>query len=113
MCISSIKANKENIMMYIYTFINLGILVSISIILALLGNGAIRIGIDLFSRADFWNASVVGMLHPLVITKGLIFDGCSVMISLAVIFLGPLARIYLSDTSSGLIKKSEVIVLYF
>jgi len=39
----------------------------------------------------FGSASVIGMLNPLVLAPGLIFDGRSVMISLSGIFFGPLA----------------------
>ena len=37
------------------------------------------------------SAAVIGMLHPLVVAPGLIFDGRSVIISLCGLFFGPLA----------------------
>ena len=71
---------------------NLSILVSISIISAFIGqrgnkekNNAVLQGLL------FGSAAVIGMLHPLVVTPGLIFDGRSVMISISGIFFGPIA----------------------
>lgn len=73
---------------------NLGILVSLSII-----SGFVELrSYDKRSRAllqglIFGSASVIGMLNPLVVSPGLIFDGRSVMISLSGIFFGPLASV--------------------
>jgi diguanylate cyclase (GGDEF)-like protein/PAS domain S-box-containing protein len=39
----------------------------------------------------FGTAALIGMMHPLVLGPGLIFDGRSVMISLCGLFFGPLA----------------------
>ena len=39
------------------------------------------------------SASVIGMVHPLILAPGLIFDGRSVMISLSGLFFGPLASV--------------------
>lgn len=71
---------------------NLSILVSISIISGYIGNYGNKNGnIKVLQGLLFGSASVIGMLHPLVVAPGLIFDGRSVMISLAGLFFGPLA----------------------
>lgn len=71
---------------------NLGILVSISIISGFVGQGGKKDrNISILQGFIFGSASVIGMLHPLVVTPGLIFDGRSVMLSLAGLFFGPLA----------------------
>ena len=71
---------------------NLGILVSISIISGFIGHRGNRDwNRSILQGLIFGSASVIGMLHPLVVTPGLIFDGRSVMISLAGLFFGPLA----------------------
>lgn len=41
----------------------------------------------------FGTVAVIGMLYPFVITKGIIFDGRSVVINLATFFFGPLTGI--------------------
>jgi len=73
---------------------NFGILISISIISGFIGQ---RNNNDwkrsVLQGAIFGSASVIGMLHPLVLAPGLIFDGRSVMISLAGLFFGPLASV--------------------
>ena len=40
----------------------------------------------------FGGAAVIGMMKPLVLGPGLIFDGRSVMLSLCGLFFGPVAR---------------------
>jgi diguanylate cyclase (GGDEF)-like protein/PAS domain S-box-containing protein len=71
---------------------NLSMLVSISIISGYIGHHRIKsFNKVLFQGLLFGSASVIGMLHPLVVTPGLIFDGRSVMISLSGLFYGPLA----------------------
>ena len=73
---------------------NLGILVSISIISGFIGHrGNKDWSQSIIQGLIFGSASVIGMLHPLVVTQGLIFDGRSVMISLAGLFFGPLASV--------------------
>lgn len=71
---------------------NLGMLVSLSIISGFVGHkwktGWCK---SLSQGAIFGVASMIGMLHPLILAPGLIFDGRSVMISLAGFFFGPLA----------------------
>lgn len=71
---------------------NLSILVSISIISSFIvyrGNNEWRRTI--LQGVLFGSAAVIGMLNPLVVAPGLIFDGRSVMISLSALFFGPLA----------------------
>ena len=71
---------------------NLGILVSISIISGFIGHrGKKDRNSALLQGLLFGSASVIGMLHPLVVAPGLIFDGRSVMISLSGLFFGPIA----------------------
>lgn len=71
---------------------NLSILVSISIISGFIGyRGNKDWSRALLQGVLFGSASVIGMLHPLTVAPGLIFDGRSVMISLSGLFFGPLA----------------------
>jgi diguanylate cyclase (GGDEF)-like protein/PAS domain S-box-containing protein len=71
---------------------NLSILVSISIISGFIGHrGNKDWSRALLQGVLFGSASVIGMLHPLTVAPGLIFDGRSVMISLSGLFFGPLA----------------------
>jgi len=73
---------------------NLSILVSIS-----LAAGLIPRSLDkprqegLMQGLLFGLATMAGMLHPLTLSPGLIFDGRSVMISLAAAFFGPWAAV--------------------
>ena len=52
--------------------------------------GATRWG-DPLQGMLFGASAVIGMMHPLVLGPGLIFDGRSVMISLCGLFFGPAA----------------------
>ena len=71
---------------------NLGILVSISIISGFIGyRGNKDLNSTLLQGLLFGSASMIGMLHPLILAPGLIFDGRSVMISLSGLFFGPIA----------------------
>lgn len=71
---------------------NLGILVSISIISGFIGHcGNKDLKGTLIQGLLFGIASMIGMLHPLIVAPGLIFDGRSVMISLSGLFFGPIA----------------------
>jgi len=71
---------------------NLSIIISISIIAGFIGHqGSKDWKISLLQGLIFGCASVIGMLNPLVVAPGLIFDGRSVMISLSGLFFGPLA----------------------
>ena len=68
---------------------NFGIIVAIAIIS---GNiGKTKKYAVYYQGIIFGIASLIGMLHPLVISKGLIFDGRSVMISLSGAYFGPIA----------------------
>lgn len=81
--------------MYVELILNLSLLVAISVVSSLIsqrwtrGNrtGAIIQGVL------FGFAAVFGMLKPLVLGPGLIFDGRSVMLSLCALFFGPWAAI--------------------
>ncbi len=71
---------------------NLSLLVALSVVSSFIGQrwrsgrrGAILQGVL------FGTTTVIGMLHPLVLSPGLIFDGRSVMISLCGLFFGPVA----------------------
>lgn len=71
---------------------NFGTLASLSIISGFIGyteNKSLRK--TLYQGVLFGIASIIGMLHPFVLSPGLIFDGRSVMISLCGLFFGPLA----------------------
>lgn len=71
---------------------NLGMLVSLSIISGFVGHKWKTGWYESLSQgAIFGFASMMGMLHPLILAPGLIFDGRSVMISLAGLFFGPVA----------------------
>ncbi|WP_027398767.1 HD domain-containing phosphohydrolase [Anaerovorax odorimutans] len=71
---------------------NLGILVSISIISGFIGHrGDKDWHSSIYQGLIFGSACIIGMIHPLVILPGLIFDGRSVMLSLSGLFFGPLA----------------------
>lgn len=71
---------------------NLGILVAISFISSFIGHrGDKDWNRSLLQGVLFGSASIIGMLHPLVVVPGLIFDARSVMISISALFFGPLA----------------------
>ena len=73
---------------------NFGILVSISIISGFIGERRNKYWVSaLFQGLLFGSAAVIGMLNPLVVAPGLIFDGRSVMISLSGLFFGPVAAV--------------------
>jgi len=72
---------------------NLTLLVSLSIV-----SGYIETRWSRYNRMGvvlqgmlFGGAAVIGMLYPLTIKPGLIFDGRSIMVSLCALFFGPLA----------------------
>lgn len=74
---------------------NFGILIAISIISAfILQQEKIKTKLmKILQGLLFGTAAVIGMLNPFVLREGLLFDGRSVMISLAGLFYGPLAAI--------------------
>jgi PAS domain S-box-containing protein len=71
---------------------NLALLVALSVVSGFIGQ---RWKLDvrgaLLQGVIFGSAAVIGMLRPLVLAPGLIFDGRSVMISLCGLFFGPAA----------------------
>lgn len=73
---------------------NFGILASLSIISGFIGQtGNKSMKKTLLQGVLFGTASIIGMLHPFVLSPGLIFDGRSVMISLCGLFFGPYAAV--------------------
>ena len=71
---------------------NLALLVALSVVSGFIGQRwkpGIRRAI--LQGVIFGSAAVIGMLRPLVLAPGLIFDGRSVMISLCGLFFGPTA----------------------
>ena len=70
---------------------NLSILISISIISGFIEQKENKEYRAVINGVLFGSAAVIGMLNPLVVTSGLIFDARSVIISLAGLFFGPLA----------------------
>jgi len=77
-------------MIFIDLIYNLALLVALSVVSGFIGQrwkhelqGVILQGVV------FGSAAVIGMLRPLVLAPGLIFDGRSVMISLCGLFFGP------------------------
>jgi diguanylate cyclase (GGDEF)-like protein/PAS domain S-box-containing protein len=71
---------------------NLGVLVAISIISGFIGQQGNRyLSKSILQGLILGSASVIGMFHPLVVSPGLVFDGRSVVISLAGLFFGPLS----------------------
>ncbi|AET68366.1 PAS domain S-box/diguanylate cyclase (GGDEF) domain-containing protein [Desulfosporosinus orientis DSM 765] len=73
---------------------NLSILVSISIISGYISYRREKNQIsDCLQGVLFGSACIIGMLHPLVVAPGLIFDGRSIMISIVGFFFGPIAGI--------------------
>ncbi len=81
-------------MIYLELLYNFGVLIALSVISGFAGSrwreGR---GAALLQGLLFGCAAVIGMLRPLVWEPGLIFDGRSVMISLAGLFFGPLAAL--------------------
>ncbi len=71
---------------------NLGMLASLSILSGFLGGEETeRRGKILLQGVLYGTASVLGMLKPLVLAPGLIFDGRSVMLSICGFYFGPAA----------------------
>ena len=71
---------------------NLGILVSISILAGFINtNKKFYKYKILLQGVLFGSASILGMLNPLVLSPGLIFDGRSVMLSICGFYFGPIA----------------------
>ena len=71
---------------------NLGMLASLSILSGFIGADGERRGRKLLMQgALYGTASILGMLHPLVLAPGLIFDGRSMMLSVCGFFFGPVS----------------------
>jgi len=71
---------------------HLSILVSLSIISGFINYRASKeMSKPLLQGILMGSAAVIGMIHPLVVAPGLIFDGRSVIISLCGLFFGPLS----------------------
>lgn len=82
-------------MIYVDLIFNLGLLVSLSILSAIINKHCpytTRSGL-LLQGLLFGTVAVFGMMRPLVLSPGLIFDGRSIMISLCALFFGPLATL--------------------
>lgn len=78
-------------MIYIDLIKNLSLLVAISVVSVFIGQKQLHRFERLIQGLTFGTVTVIGMLSPLVLGPGLIFDGRSVMISLCGLFFGPLA----------------------
>ncbi len=80
-------------MKYIDLLLNLALLVALSVVSGFIDRRWPRVQKKgaLTQGLLFGGASIIGMLRPLVMAPGLIFDGRSVMISLCAFFFGPLA----------------------
>ncbi|KAF0159422.1 MAG: PAS/PAC sensor hybrid histidine kinase [Syntrophaceae bacterium] len=80
-------------MVYLDLITNLALLVALSVVSGFIDKRwprSTRLGV-LMQGALFGGAAVIGMLHPLNMGPGLIFDGRSVMVSLCALFFGPWA----------------------
>jgi PAS domain S-box-containing protein len=80
-------------MVYLDLILNLALLVALSIVSGFIEKRCPRSRPwgPLFQGLLFGGATVLGMLRPLVLGPGLIFDGRSVMLSLCALFFGPWA----------------------
>jgi PAS domain S-box-containing protein len=82
-------------MIYLDLILNLSLLVSLSIISGFIEtrwSRQTRLG-QVLQGLLFGSVAVIGMLRPLVLAPGLIFDGRSIMISLCAFFFGPWAAL--------------------
>jgi two-component system, sensor histidine kinase and response regulator len=79
---------------FIDILFNLGILISFGIISGVILQ-KMRAGLkkEIIQGVVYGTASLIVMLNPVIIAKGLIFDGRSVMISLASLFFGPVTAV--------------------
>ena len=108
-------------MIYLDLIFNLSLLIALSIISGFIEKRWTRdtsLGV-LLQGVLFGGAAILGMLHPLNLGPGLIFDGRSIMVSLCALFFGPWAvavagtltiglRLFLGGT--GMITGSLVIL---
>ncbi|MFO7568880.1 MAG: PAS domain S-box protein [Smithellaceae bacterium] len=82
-------------MMYLDLILNLALLVALSVVSGFIDkrfSRDTRTGV-LLQGFLFGSVAVIGMLRPLVMGPGLIFDGRSVMLSLCAFFFGPAAAL--------------------
>jgi len=80
-------------MIYVDLILNLTLLVSLSVVSGFIDHRwprSSRVGV-LLQGGLFGGAAVLGMLRPLNLAPGVIFDGRSVMVSLGALFFGPWA----------------------
>ena len=80
-------------MIYIDLIYNLSLLVALSVISGFIENRwnrNTRLGV-LMQGALFGGVAILGMLRPLNLAAGLLFDGRSIMLSICALFFGPLA----------------------
>jgi PAS domain S-box-containing protein len=80
-------------MVYLDLILNLALLVALSVVSGFIGQRwprHTRAGV-LLQGALYGSAAVIGMLRPLDMGSGLIFDGRSVVLSLVALFFGPWA----------------------
>lgn len=79
-------------MIFVDLIYNLALLVALSVVSGFIGQRwKYELRGELLQGLVFGSAAVIGMLRPLVLAPGLIFDGRSVMISLCGLFFGPAA----------------------
>lgn len=77
--------------MYVDLIHNLALLVALSVASGFIGRRWAGRSEPVLQGLLFGSVTVIGMLNPMVIRPGLIFDGRSVMISLCGLFFGPVA----------------------
>ncbi len=85
----------QQILPYVDLVLNLSLLVALSVLSGFIDKrlpGTSRSG-ALAQGALFGTAALLGMLRPLILGPGLIFDGRSVMVSLCALFFGPWAAL--------------------
>lgn len=80
-------------MIFLDLILNLTLLVALSIISGFIDKRwPKRTGLNILSNGLlFGGAAIIGMLKPIVLSQGLIFDGRSIMISLCAFYFGPIA----------------------
>ncbi|MBF0572940.1 MAG: PAS domain-containing protein [Desulfamplus sp.] len=93
-------------MIYIDLILNLSLLVSLSIVSGFIENhckiSKISPNVALTLQGVlFGSAAVLGMMRPLILGPGLIFDGRSVMVSLCTLFFGPLSGVVASTITAA------------
>ncbi len=92
-----------NYLIYLDLILNLTLLVALSIVSGFIDKRwrrETRSGV-LMQGALFGSAAVVGMLRPLNLGPGLIFDGRSVMVSLCALYFGPWAAAVAGITAAA------------